>query len=138
MPTDHATGETVYHQGIVTDSDATEAIYGMEWESLDTTTGTDGVGPDLTNAVASWRAGAHGVILDHRTGFGGTILAPEILWNFSVPRHDDDVYVERAFGDEPQPSLTGTGSRSSGRPRPRARSRSAARRARTSPCPSPC
>ncbi|HEY4116879.1 MAG TPA: S41 family peptidase [Byssovorax sp.] len=103
-PTNHATGETVY-RGIVDESDPTEAIYGMEWESLDTTTGADGVGPDLTSAVASWKAGARGVILDHRTGFGGTILAPEILWNFSVPRHDDDIYVERAFGDQPQPSL---------------------------------
>ena len=35
-------GEKVY-QGIVQESDATEKIYGMEWESLYTTTGSDGL-----------------------------------------------------------------------------------------------
>ncbi|HVY45170.1 MAG TPA: S41 family peptidase, partial [Minicystis sp.] len=104
-PADHHTGNTVY-QGIVNESQPGENIYGMEWESLYTTTGTDGVGPDLSHAVATWQSDARGVILDHRTGYGGTILAPEIIWNFAVPTHDDDAYKDRTFADEEQPSLT--------------------------------
>jgi hypothetical protein len=103
-PKDHATGENVY-SGIVVESDPAEKIYGLEWESLSTTTGQDGVGPDLHAAVNTWFTDAKGVIMDHRTGFGGTILGPEILWSFSVPTHADDVYVDRTFGEEEQPSL---------------------------------
>jgi C-terminal processing protease CtpA/Prc len=44
------------------------------------------------------------VILDHRTGYGGTILAPEILWNFSIQRRPNDLYVDRRFAEEEQPS----------------------------------
>jgi hypothetical protein len=97
-PDDHATGDAVY-SGIVKESNATERIYGLEWESLYTTTGQDGVGSALHAAVDTWEGDARGVILDHRTGFGGTIMAPEILWNFSVPRHLLDTTRERAFGE---------------------------------------
>ncbi len=103
-PKSHATGETVY-SGIVNESNATEKIYGLEWESLDTTNGSDGVGTDLKNAVATWTSDARGVILDHRTGFGGTILAPEILWSFSIQKHPNDLYVDRTFSTEEQPAV---------------------------------
>jgi hypothetical protein len=102
-PADHAIGDTVY-QGVVDESGPGEDIYGMEWESLYTTNGSDGVAPDLNAAVTTWQSSARGVILDHRTGVGGTILAPEILWNFAIQTHADDVYVDRTFAEEEQPS----------------------------------
>ncbi len=103
-PEKHTTGDKVY-QGIVQESDEVERIFGVEWESLYTTTGNDGVGADLKKAVNSWvNQGARGVILDHRTGFGGTIGAPEILWNFAVPKHPNDLYVDRTFREEEQPT----------------------------------
>ncbi|MFT3774635.1 MAG: S41 family peptidase [Minicystis sp.] len=101
-PPDHRTGNTVY-AGLVSEADPSEKIYGLEWESLYTTNGTDGVGAALKQAVASWKSDARGVILDHRTGFGGTILAPEILWNFFIPRRANDLYVDRTFAEEEQP-----------------------------------
>jgi len=104
-PADHSTGDAVY-SGIVKESDATEKIWGLEWESLYTSDGADGVAGPLNAAVASWQTGARGVILDHRTGFGGTILAPEILWSFSIQTHANDLYVDRTFAEEEQPSLT--------------------------------
>jgi hypothetical protein len=102
-PPDHKTGGTVY-QGVVLESQPGEDIYGMEWESLDTTDGTDGVGPALNQAVASWNTSARGVIADHRTGFGGTILAPEIIWNFTQQRYANDWYRDRALAGEEQPT----------------------------------
>jgi hypothetical protein len=104
-PADHSTGETVY-SGIVNESDATEKIWGLEWESLYTTDGSDGVAGPLNTAVTSWQTGARGVILDHRTGYGGTILAPEILWNFSIKTHANDLYVDRTYAEEEQPSVS--------------------------------
>jgi hypothetical protein len=102
-PASHQTGESVYG-GLVTDADPAEKIYGLEWESLYTTNGTDGVGSALSQAVSTWQSDARGVILDHRTGYGGTILAPEILWNFSIQQHPNDLYVDRTFAEEEQPS----------------------------------
>ncbi len=101
-PKDHSTGDTVY-SGLVNEAAPGEKIYGLEWESLFTSSGSDGVAPALNAAVAAWSADATGVILDHRTGFGGTILAPEILWNFSVLTHANDLYVDRTFAAEEQP-----------------------------------
>jgi hypothetical protein len=103
-PKDHATGDTVY-AGLVNEAAPGEKIYGLEWESLYTSNGIDGVAPALNAAVATWSADASGVILDHRTGFGGTILAPEILWNFSVLSHPNDLYVDRTFSTEEQPTV---------------------------------
>jgi hypothetical protein len=101
-PKNHATGDTVY-SGLVNEANPGEKIYGLEWESLYTTNELDGVAPDLNAAVSAWSADATGVILDHRTGFGGTILAPEILWNFAVLYHANDLYVDRTFAGEEQP-----------------------------------
>jgi hypothetical protein len=102
-PANHETGDAVY-AGLVTDANPSEKIYGLEWESLYTTNGTDGVGAALSQAVSTWHDDARGVILDHRTGYGGTILAPEILWNFSIQRRPNDLYVDRRFAEEEQPS----------------------------------
>lgn len=104
-PANHGTGDTVY-AGIPNETDPSERIYGLEWESLYTTTGSDGVGAALTDAVASWQTNdARGVLLDHRTGYGGTILAPEIIWEYMVEKHATDFYIDRSFSDEPRPTL---------------------------------
>jgi len=94
----------VYY-GLLQESDASEAIYGAEWESLFTTTGQDGVGPDLNDAVDTFQASANGVILDHRTGNGGTNLGPEIIWDWVVPEHASNVYLDRQRAEDEQPSL---------------------------------
>lgn len=101
-PANHGMGEQV-HVGLV---DPASSIYGMEWESLYTTDGSDGVGAALDAAVASFRADARGVILDHRTGNGGTTLAAQQLWSFAVPRYPSDLYVDRTFAEEEQPAAS--------------------------------
>ena len=94
------------YSGIVIESDETEKIYGLEWESLYTSNGSDGVGAGLKQAVNTWKnEGARGVILDHRTGTGGTIEAPKILWNFAVPRRANDHYDDRQRAEDEQPTL---------------------------------
>jgi hypothetical protein len=103
-PANHSTGGNVLF-GIVNESDATERIYGAEFDSL-YTSGTDGVGPGLKAAVAQFKADARGVVLDHRSGDGGTILAPQILWDFAVPRHAVTVYFDRQRAEDELPSIT--------------------------------
>ncbi|MBK8258660.1 MAG: hypothetical protein IPK82_39125 [Polyangiaceae bacterium] len=106
-PADHGNNapDGVY-SGIVVESNDTEKIFGLEWESLYTTTGNDGVGAGLKKAVSTWKTqGANGIILDHRTGTGGTIEAPKILWNYSVVRHPNDYYQDRQRAEDEQPSL---------------------------------
>lgn len=108
-PANHAnaTGDTVYH-GLVLESDATERIYGAEWESLYTTTGNDYVGPNLKALVAELKADARGAILDHRSGNGGTNVGSGILWSFAIPRRTISAYYDRAhFEDEEVDLATG-------------------------------
>src|SRR5262249_40867648 len=88
-PPDHSVGDTVY-AGIVKESDAVEKVYGMEWETLYVDNPTDNVATALKGAVATWKSDARGVVLDHRTGTGGTSLGPQILWGFAVPKHPND------------------------------------------------
>jgi hypothetical protein len=106
-PEDHGNdAPSGVYSGIVIESDESEKIYGLEWESLYTTNGTDGVGAGLKQAVNTWKIqGARGVILDHRAGYGGTILGPEILWNYAVPRHASNYYEDRQRGEDEQPDL---------------------------------
>ena len=54
----------------------------------------------LSNAVAEWRAKARGVILDHRTGFGGTTLGPAILWELIRPPTPLDLFAFRQRVDQ--------------------------------------
>jgi hypothetical protein len=104
-PNHAATDYYKVHFGIVNESNATERIYGAEWESLYTTNGNDGAGAGLKAAVEAFRADATGVILDHRTGNGGTIRAPQILWDFAVPRHPVSVYLDRQRAEDEQPDI---------------------------------
>jgi Peptidase family S41 len=106
-PADHdGAGSDSVYSGVINESDAVEKIYGLEWESLYTTTGNDGVGSALKSAVSTWKTqGARGVILDHRKGTGGTLLAPRILWDYAVPRHASDIYVDRIRAEDEQPTL---------------------------------
>ena len=96
-PPDHASesGDSVYG-GIALGTDPAEKIYGLEWESLYTSNGTDGVGSALEDWVDTWAdEEATGVVLDHRSGNGGTLAAPSILWDYFVERHESDAYVDR-------------------------------------------
>jgi hypothetical protein len=77
-PPNHPLGG--FYSGIVLESNPTEKIYGLQWSSLYVAPGSS-VGPELEAAVAEWRQNARGVILDHRTGFGGTTAGPAIIWN---------------------------------------------------------
>jgi hypothetical protein len=103
-PANHATGETIY-RGLVAGTAPEEHIYGMEWETL-FTQGNDAIGAELQAAVDSWRADARGVVMDHRTGNGGTNLGPQILWGFSVPSHPSDYYQDRQAREDEQPTMT--------------------------------
>lgn len=103
-PANHVGGFSSVFSGLVLGSNEAEGIYGAEWDSL-STTGNDGVGPALKAAVQLFRDEASGVILDHRTGNGGTILGPKILWDFSVQPRPVSVYQDRRFFDDEEPSL---------------------------------
>lgn len=102
-PASHSTHGT--YSGLVTESNATEAIYGLQWSSLYVTgAGSQGdVGPDLDAATSLWRKKARGVILDHRTGFGGTSLGPQKIWNFVRKPTPLDVFMFRDTSEEEGP-----------------------------------
>lgn len=78
-PEHHPTGG--FFHGIVKESNDQEAIYGLSWSSLSVGNGGS-LGTKLEQAVQTWRDQARGVILDHRTGYGGTNLGPPIIWKF--------------------------------------------------------
>jgi hypothetical protein len=103
-PDNHPLGG--FYSGIVEESNASERIYGLQWSSLNVTGagGNGDVGPLLDAAVAEWRANARGVILDHRTGFGGTTLGSAIIWNFVRPVTPLDFFAFRQRADEVAPS----------------------------------
>lgn len=104
-PANHDAAASKVFSGIVVESDAVEKIYGLEWESLFTTSGFDGVGPGLTQAVSTWQSqGARGVILDHRKGIGGTAFGPQILWDYAVPEHAIGYYEDRQRAEDEQPT----------------------------------
>jgi Peptidase family S41 len=104
-PANHSGGFDSAYVGIVNESDSTEKIYGVEWESLSTTNGNDGVGAALNAALDSIDAGgANGAILDHRTGTGGTIVGPAIVWNWAVPNHLVSFTQTRQRAEDEQPS----------------------------------
>lgn len=90
--------------GIVNESDETERIYGVEWESL-MTNGNDYMGPALRAAVNAIRADGRGAIFDHRTGNGGTSAGAAIIWDFAASRHPLDVFQFRQRAEDEQPTL---------------------------------
>jgi len=103
-PAHHSLGG--FYTGIVKESDETEAIYGLQWSSLAVTSTSSGLGASLTKEVDTWRANARGVILDHRTGFGGTTLGPAIIW--ALLRHPtplDLFQFRQRVGEQPPATL---------------------------------
>ena len=104
-PANHAlpSSEAVLH-GIALESDSVERIYTTEWDSLYATSTANGVSPGLSAAIAQFKADARGVILDHRTGNGGTLFPVKTLWNFAVPPRPVSLYQDRRWFDEEEPS----------------------------------
>jgi hypothetical protein len=63
-------------RGRIEGTTADEAIFGMAWDSLWGGGDPNGhINSEIANAIADWKAGARGVILDHRAGNGGTLDA---------------------------------------------------------------
>lgn len=102
-PAHHSLGG--FYSGIVVESSPTEAIYGLQWSSLNVTSSTSGLGMSLSQAVTEWRSKARGVILDHRTGFGGTTLGPAIIWELIRPPTPLDLFQFRQRVDQKAPTL---------------------------------
>lgn len=104
-PSDHQGADGVF-AGFLENVPLQEKFFGIEWDSLYTTTGQDGIGPALSKAVARiGTEGATGVILDHRRGTGGTLAGPNILWNYAVKRKPLTFFESRRRAEDEQPSL---------------------------------
>jgi len=104
-PESHSAGYADVFAGLVNESTYSERIYGVEWESLMTTNGTDGIGGPLNAAIKSLKdEAAAAVIFDHRTGTGGTMAGPAIVWDFAVPWHPMSFYQGRQRAQDEQPS----------------------------------
>ncbi|MBK6519621.1 MAG: hypothetical protein IPG04_37180 [Polyangiaceae bacterium] len=93
-----AGGDTVYF-GLANESDDVERVYAAEWDSLYSTTGSDFAAAGLKSAITQFKADARGVIFDHRTGNGGTILGPKPIWDFTVPKRPISLYFDRQHGE---------------------------------------
>ena len=104
-PENHAGGFGSVFVGLLNESNASENIYGVEWESLSTTNGSNGVGANLSAAVQTIVGdGANGVILDHRTGNGGTIRGADIIWDWAVQSHPISYMQGRPTAEMEQPT----------------------------------
>jgi len=78
-PATHYVFEDIF-RGRIAGTSQDEAVFGMVWDTLYGGGDPNGqVNGALREAVDEWKAGARGVILDHRAGNGGTIDAPEYL-----------------------------------------------------------
>jgi hypothetical protein len=105
-PADHGGGYYDVYAGVLLESDATERIYGVEWQSLMTQSGSDGMGANMNGAVSMLRSdGARGVIFDHRQGTGGTTAGADTVWRFCVPEGPISAYQARQRAEDEQPSL---------------------------------
>jgi hypothetical protein len=103
-PKDHRGEEDVY-AGFLDGTLGAERLFGIEWDSLYTTTGQDGIGPALKKAVQ--RVGiesAKGVVFDHRRGTGGTLAGPKIVWDYAVPKRALTFFQSRERAADEQPS----------------------------------
>ncbi|MCS6899328.1 MAG: S41 family peptidase [Myxococcales bacterium] len=101
QPEDHNLGGSVFF-GTVSESNEVERIQGMAWNSL------YGAGSftamQIEDAVRSFRESkARGVILDHRTGNGGTKDAAMPILGFVSPPKYSEVGVWRVFLDDMGP-----------------------------------
>jgi hypothetical protein len=73
-------------RGPIADTTPSEAIFGMVWDNLFGGGDPNGyVNTQIQDATAEWKAGARGVILDHRAGNGGTLDAAENLTKLVRP-----------------------------------------------------
>ncbi|MFO0613756.1 MAG: S41 family peptidase [Polyangiaceae bacterium] len=84
-PATHRVGGKFY-RGMVDGTAPDEAIYGLVWNTLNG--GGDpnsNVNKSISDAIADFRANAKGVILDHRTGNGGTLDAAELMTSWLRP-----------------------------------------------------
>lgn len=85
-PQNHRVGGKFY-RGPVDGTAPEEGIYGLVWNTL--YGGGDpnsAVNASITQAITDFRANAQGVILDHRTGNGGTLDAAELMTSWLRPK----------------------------------------------------
>ena len=107
QPPDHGIGGDVFH-GPVSGSTPEERIHGMAWDSLYGAGSSTGI--QIEDAVISFRAAkARGVILDHRTGNGGTKDAAMPILSFVTPPKYAEVDVWRTYLDEVGPQSKAEG-----------------------------
>jgi hypothetical protein len=100
-PASHQVYDSVF-ASLVDDSKEGERIYGMTWDSL--LGGQGGVTSKISKAVTSWKTEkARGVILDHRTGNGGTADAPAPILAFTTPQTAITALAWRSRVDEAGP-----------------------------------
>lgn len=67
-----------FFRGAIADTQPEEAIFGMVWDTLYGGGDPNGyVNKSILDANADWKKNARGVILDHRSGNGGTLDAAE-------------------------------------------------------------
>jgi hypothetical protein len=84
-PASHNVGYDFF-RGRVANTTEEEAIYGMIWDTLYGGGEPNGlVNGQINQAIAAFKAEARGVILDHRTGNGGTLDAPTNLTRLVRP-----------------------------------------------------
>lgn len=100
-PANHASGGSgsVFF-GVANESDDVEKIYAAEWDGLYSTNGSDYDAGGLKTAITQFKADARGVIFDHRTGNGGTILGPKPIWDFTVPKRPISFYFDRQHAED--------------------------------------
>ncbi len=104
-PKNHG-GQSEVFAGPVLEADASERIYGVEWDSLYTKTGQDGVGAKLKKAMnLLLDEDAKAVIFDHRRGTGGTIVGPQIIWSFALENKPLTLFQTRQRAGDLQPTL---------------------------------
>jgi hypothetical protein len=106
----HSAGYYDVFAGLLNESDGSEKVYGVAWEALGTTDGNNGVGANLKAAIKLLKDdAANGVIFDHRTGNGGTLLGPKPIWDFAVASHPITfMQTRRRAGDERPDTTAGT------------------------------
>ncbi|MCU0653753.1 MAG: S41 family peptidase [Polyangiaceae bacterium] len=101
QPEDHDLGGDVAY-GPVLEASPDEQIHGMAWDSL--YGAGSSTAAQINAAVSSFRfGGARGVILDHRTGNGGTKDAATPILNFAMNPRYTEVDVWRVFLDDTGP-----------------------------------
>ncbi|MBI5535495.1 MAG: hypothetical protein HY898_22385 [Deltaproteobacteria bacterium] len=97
-PENHSVADAVYG-GLMEGTLPEEKIYAMVWDYL---LGQGANDTDIKAQVATW-ADARGLVLDHRTGYGGTIKGPEPIVAFARTPTLMLVDLWRGFYDDEGP-----------------------------------